>query len=372
MKTVTAIGMMSGTSMDGIDVALVRSNGDGDLERGPSGFYAYDAEMRGGLEAALEIARTMKDRRERPSKLAEIEEAITRRHIGALASFLEDHGFRAGDIDVIGFHGQTVLHRPEEGLTVQLGDAALLAEKSGIDVVFDMRQNDMENGGQGAPLAPVYHRALAGKLPEPYRSLAPVCFVNIGGISNVTFIAGDLIAFDSGPGNGLLDQWMQRHRGVNYDKGGEVSASGQVDRGAVAKFLEHHYFADPPPKSLDRGDFTLSSIEHLSLEDGARTLCRMSAEAVVRSVDHLPQQPALWVICGGGRHNPVIMADLTELTSRSGSQVIAAEEAGFDGDTVEAEAWAYMAARSLAGLPLTYPGTTGVSSPVSGGVLVRA
>ena len=372
MKPITAIGMMSGTSMDGIDVALVRTDGNERLERGPNGFYAYDKEMRGQLEQALEIARQIKARSERPSPLADIEEAITQRHIDALGSFLQDHELRAGDIDLIGFHGQTVLHRPEEGLTVQLGDAAKLAEQSGIDVVFDLRQNDMEHGGQGAPLAPVYHRALAGKLPEPHRSLAPVSFVNIGGISNVTFIDEDLIAFDSGPGNGLLDQWMQRHRGVNYDKGGKISGSGQVDRAAVAEFLDRRYFADPPPKSLDRGDFTLSSVEHLSLEDGARTLCRMSAEAVVCAAKHLPHTPALWVICGGGRHNPVIMADLKDLASRSGSQVIAAEEAGFDGDTVEAEAWGYMAARSLAGLPLTYSGTTGVSRPVSGGVLVKA
>ncbi|MCO5145976.1 MAG: anhydro-N-acetylmuramic acid kinase [Aquamicrobium sp.] len=367
-EPVWSIGLMSGTSMDGIDVAAVETDGRGHVQRGPGGFLAYDAAFRARIEAGLDDARTMAGRQERPGTLAVLERDLTLRHAGAVKRFLTDNpGFTPR---VIGFHGQTVLHRPDQALTVQLGDGALLARETGVPVVYDMRANDMAHGGQGAPLVPVYHAALAASLPAALRSF-PVCFVNIGGISNVTFIpeAGDPVAFDSGPGNALIDQWVQRGGGPSYDEDGRIAAGGGAVEDVVARYLDAPFFDEPAPKSLDRGDFTTDLAQDLSLEDGARTLAAVSAAAILKARAHMPEPPLLWIVCGGGRKNPAIMEDLRR--GAGNVRVIAAEEAGFDGDAMEAEAWAYLAVRALNGLPLTFPTTTGCARPVTGGVLVN-
>lgn len=212
----TAIGLMSGTSMDGIDVALIRTDGRGFIERGPFMGVPYDADFRGQLKRALELSRPLTDRSERPAELREIELELTLRHAIAVTAFMERFGLAADAVDVLGFHGQTVLHRPDEGLTIQIGDGGELAKRTAISVVYDMRANDMVHGGQGAPLVPAYHAALAGKFQQAGQA---VCFVNIGGISNLTFIGTDgrISAFDSGPGNTLIDQWVEMQTGRTYD-----------------------------------------------------------------------------------------------------------------------------------------------------------
>lgn len=372
MTTRTALGMMSGTSMDGVDVALIRTDGLNMLERGPSMMFPYDAETRATLLVALKDAATLTDRDARPGTLRQAETLITELHAGAVDQFLEKFGIDRSTIDVIGFHGQTVLHRPEIGLTIQIGNGKLLAAKTGIAVVNDMRANDMVHGGQGAPLAPVYHQALSHSLSSEFSGKTPIAFVNVGGISNVTIVGEELVAFDTGPGNGLIDQWIAAHDAGGYDKDGGIAATGQVDEAALNEMLASSWFSKLPPKSLDRSDFPPLEPGKLSLQDGARTLARVTAESVIRSADLFPKAPKLWVICGGGRHNPVIMGDLGQLAEAQGSRVISAEDAGFDGDAIEAQAWAYMAVRSLEHLPLTFPGVTGVSEPVSGGVLQLA
>lgn len=362
-----AIGLMSGTSMDGIDVALVASDGENRVERGPSVFVSYEAAFRRKLEKSLETAKAIATRCERPGDLAEIEREITERHAKAVKHFVAE---ATGSLkpSLIGFHGQTVLHRPEKGMTVQLGDGPLLARLTGLPVVYDMRANDMVHGGQGAPLVPIYHMALAKSLPSDLARF-PVAFVNIGGISNVTFVPAESspIAFDTGPGNALIDQWVAQEGGIPFDADGRIASEGRVVTEVVQRYLQSPFFDAPAPKSLDRNDFTLEPARGMELADGARTLATLSAEAILKAVAHLPEKPRLWILSGGGRKNPHIVSDMRAKVGSAA--VILAEDAGLNGDSMEAEAWAYLAVRSEKGLPLTFPTTTGCSEPVTGGVL---
>jgi anhydro-N-acetylmuramic acid kinase len=365
----TAIGLMSGTSMDGIDVALIETDGDVVVKRGPSAGFAYDAGFRQRLKQGLDDARSMRERQERPGTLTELERDLTLRHADAVKAFLHENNLLPENIDVMGFHGQTVLHRPDAALTVQIGDGEMLARETRIDVVYDMRANDMVHGGQGAPLIPAYHAVLARGLSEGQGIDAPVAFVNIGGISNLTFIgAGDeIVAYDSGPGNTLIDQWVEAHAGIPYDQGGMIASEGSILPQLVDRYLAHPFFTAEKRRSLDRNDFAPPAGRDASLEDGARTLAHVTAAAIIRSARHLPTMPATYIVCGGGRLNPVIMRDLAALAEKAGGRVFSAEALELNGDSMEAEAWAYLAVRSLRDLPLTYPGTTGVSHPVSGG-----
>jgi anhydro-N-acetylmuramic acid kinase len=370
MTLMRAIGLMSGTSMDGIDVALIETDGDATVIRGPAHEYAYDPAFRGRLAQCLVDAVDVVRRDERPFCLAELEIELTGRHADAVRKFLNENKLNASDIDIIGFHGQTVLHRPERGLTVQIGDGQRLADALGIPVVYDMRANDMVHGGQGAPLVPVYHQALAANAK---RADGSVAFVNIGGISNITFLRGnyDPIAFDTGPGNALIDQWVMANAGVPYDDGGLIASEGVVDEAIVDSCLVMPFFKKRPPKSLDRNDFKPELVAGLELSDGARTLAALTARSILAAAEHLPEQPRLWIICGGGRKNRMIMADLESGAAKNGATVISAEEAELDGGAMEEEARAYLAVRSLKGLPLTFPETTGVKTPVTGGFLAK-
>ena len=371
MTALRAIGLMSGTSMDGIDLAMLNTDGVGFIEAGPSLFVPYEAAFRRRIEAALETAKTIVGREDRPGDLAALEREITLRHARAVEEFLNTSAGEQGRPDLIGFHGQTVLHRPSMGLTVQLGDGVLLARETRTPVVYDMRANDMAFGGQGAPLVPAYHAALARSLPVQFRDDYPVVFVNVGGISNITFVpkTGDPVAFDTGPGNTLIDQWVSREGGVPFDAGGAIASEGGVNWLVVERYLENPFFEKPGPKSLDRNDFGLAIAEGLELSDGARTLAAVSAAAILKSAAHMPEPPKLWVVCGGGRKNPHIVGDMRAGAEKIGAKVIVAEDAGLNGDTTEAEAWAYLAVRSKKGLPLTFPTTTGCQQPVTGGVL---
>lgn len=370
MAVMTSIGLMSGTSMDGIDLAILRSDGVNEITLGPSIAVAYDATFRRRIEASLETAKSIVRREDRPGDLADLEREITLRHAAAVKDFLRSLPAEWQKPDLIGFHGQTVLHRPHLGVTVQIGDGALLARETGMPVVYDMRANDMAHGGQGAPLVPAYHAALARSLPEPCAAMKPAVFINVGGISNVTYVPekGDPIAFDTGPGNTLIDQWVSREGGVPYDAGGAIASEGGVVTEVVERYLDNPFFGKPGPKSLDRNDFTLALAEGLELSDGARTLAGVSAEAILKSVEHLPEPPKLWIVCGGGRKNPHIVGDLKTGAKKAGAQVIVAEDAGLNGDATEAEAWAYLAVRSALRLPLTFPTTTGCREPVTGGL----
>jgi anhydro-N-acetylmuramic acid kinase len=363
-----AIGLMSGTSLDGVDVALVETDGEAIQTLGPAGYRPYAEDERTLLRRALADAAGLDARAARPGALAAAERLVNEANAEAVERLLADHGLRAGQIDVVGFHGQTVLHRPERRLTVQIGAGAGLARRLGIQVVYDLRAADVAAGGQGAPLVPVYHRALAEKA-----GLArPLAVLNLGGVGNLTFIgAGDeLIAFDTGPGNAPIDDLVRARTGAAFDRDGALALAGRADRAALERLMAHPYFAVPPPKSLDREDFrdAAAVVQALSTADAAATLAAFTAAAVARGAALLPAPPRRWIVAGGGARNPAIMAALSE---RLGKNVESADALGFSADAIEAQAFAFLAVRSLRGLPLTFPGTTGVTAPLTGGVLSR-
>ncbi|MDQ7247078.1 anhydro-N-acetylmuramic acid kinase [Dongia sedimenti] len=352
IEPVWAIGLMSGTSGDGIDAALLKTDGERIIETGPGIGEAYDPAFRARLKAAY-------GQWDPPAGL---ERELTERHAAVVLRLVAEAGKRPVEVGLVGFHGQTILHEPERHRTRQIGDGALLAELTGLPVVNDFRSADMAAGGEGAPFAPVYHRALAAGLEKP------VAMLNIGGVSNVTWIGeGDaLIAFDTGPGNALIDDWAMRHTGEPVDRDGALAKSGVVDEAAVARFLENPYFERPAPKSLDRDAFKAFSLGRMKVADGAATLTAITAASIAAGVAHLPAPPKRWLVCGGGRHNPALME---ALRARLGVAVDPIEAIGWDGDLIEAQAFAFMAVRSRRGLPISFPGTTGVKQPMSGGRL---
>jgi anhydro-N-acetylmuramic acid kinase len=358
-----AIGLMSGTSLDGIDAALIETDGEDQVR--PIAFHghAYDDATRAGLAAAARIALTL----DRPAAHGEIDDAARRMtdlHADVVHSLLAEAGVAAREVAVVGFHGQTVAHRPDRGWTWQIGDSARLAAALGITVVGDLRIQDVAAGGQGAPLLPVYHRALAAQLARP------IAVLNLGGVGNVTWIGAgdDLVAFDTGPANGLIDDWLMRVSGHRFDADGALAAQGRVDPAVLARMLDTPWFAAPPPKSLDRADFTIDPVLALAPADGAATLTRFTAETVARALDLLGR-PQRLIVAGGGRRNPTLMGMIADACGVAPEPI---EALGWDGDATEAEGFAYMAVRSLRGLPISFPGTTGVPRAMSGGTCYPA
>ncbi|MDB5599998.1 MAG: anhydro-N-acetylmuramic acid kinase [Xanthobacteraceae bacterium] len=365
MAVLRAIGLMSGTSMDGVDVALLETDGESIAGFGPASCRPYTDTERTLLRAALAAAVTLTDRTSRPGVLAEAEALTTRTHAEAVEGFLADHGIDPASINVVGFHGQTVLHRPLQRLTVQIGDGPALARRLGIRVVYDLRAADVAAGGQGAPLVPVYHQALARTLDRPH----PIAVLNVGGVANVTWVDGsDPVACDTGPGNALIDDFMRARTGQPLDRDGDTAARGQVDEAFVLRALAHPFFVQLAPKSLDRNDFALANIglPELSVVDGAATLSALTAASVARVVPRLPSVPRSWIVGGGGARNPTLMRMLA--AQLAPATVETADAVGWSADALEAQAFAFMAVRSLRGLPITFPGTTGVTQPMQGGV----
>jgi anhydro-N-acetylmuramic acid kinase len=347
----TALGLMSGTSMDGIDAALIRTDGHGLVE--PLGFLfsPYRRAFRDRLRAVLGGV----------GDVASVEQELTDLHAETVESALRVHDMTPDQVDLIGFHGHTILHAPHRRHTWQIGDGVRLAAATGIDVVFDFRTADVQAGGQGAPLVPLYHQALVGDLERP------VAILNIGGVANVTWLGPgelDVLAFDTGPGNALVDDLILSRTGEPYDDGGRIAATGKVDMDLLVRLLDHGYFQAPPPKSLDRDAWNRTALTNLDTADAAATLTAFTAESIVRALDHLPTPPRRWLVCGGGRRNETLMWMLAE---RLGVPVSPVDGLGWNGDALEAEAFAYLAVRSRLGLPLSLPGTTGVPQPLTGG-----
>jgi anhydro-N-acetylmuramic acid kinase len=372
MSPVTAIGLMSGTSHDGVDLALINTDGEQIAEFGATGYRPYSEDDRALLRRATAAAANLSDRTARPAIVSEAEELVTRAHAEAVETFLAANGLDRADVGVIGFHGQTVLHRPERGVTVQLGDGSALAARLGVPVVYDFRAADVAAGGQGAPLTPVFHAGLVRKLGDA----GPIAVLNIGGVANLTFIDGDAdpIACDIGPGNALIDDFMRVRTGAPQDGDGKAAAAGSVDEAAVTHLLAHEFFNRPPPKSLDRNEFRgwlaqTGDLSDKSIEDGAATLTALTAAAIAGTVAHLPRPPATWIAAGGGARNPTLMRMLKERLAPA--RLKAADAAGWSVDSLEAQAFAYLAVRSLRGLPITFPTTTGAPRPLTGGVVAR-
>jgi anhydro-N-acetylmuramic acid kinase len=355
------IGLMSGTSLDGVDAAWVETDGERIGRFGPSLTLPYDPSLRRDLRRLLDMAGDL------PADdpfLLDCEQRLTQRH----AEAVEKLGLQA---DLIGFHGQTILHRPVAGKpgagrTWQIGDAAALARRVGVPVAHDFRSADVAAGGQGAPLVPVFHAALAAGLPQP------LAILNLGGVGNVTWVGEDgrLVAFDTGPANGPLDDWARRSTGEDYDKDGRLALAGLPDGAVLGRMLAHPYLTAPPPKSLDRLDFDRALREagagDLPPADGAATLATFCACAVAAAARHFPAPPRQWLVAGGGRRNPALMRALAGALPEPVRPV---EVVGWDGDALEAQAFGVLAARVWHGLPLTFPGTTGVPAPLTGGQL---
>jgi len=358
-----SLGLMSGTSLDGIDAALIRTDGEYVHEFGPWLTLPFDEQMKSILAAAVRGK----------GDLLLAEHVMTLKHAEAVKLLLDKAGLTYKDVQVVGFHGQTVIHRPEEDMTWQIGDGALLAEKTKIDVVCDFRRRDVAAGGEGAPLVPLYHAALARHME------LPIAVLNLGGIANVTWIgrseragnelmALDILAFDTGPGNVMLNEWADAKIGVDYDADGKMALAGKVDHDALERLLNNAYFAKHPPKSLDRNHFTADHMQHLSAEDGAATLVAFVVESAKLGLRYFPAAPKQWFVTGGGRHNPAVMQGLKTALGK----VYPVESLGWKGDALEAQAFAFLAVRSLKRMPLSLPTTTGAIRPVTGGALYRA
>ena len=368
MGAVKAIGLMSGTSLDGVDVALIETDGERIAAFGPTGYRAYSEAERALLRQALAAGAGLTSRNERPGVLAEAEAFVTSAHAEAVEAFLAGEHIGKEGIAVVGFHGQTVLHRPAAKLTVQIGDGLALARRLDMTVVHDFRAADVAAGGEGAPLVPVFHQALARDLDRPH----PIVVLNVGGVANITFVdGGDPIACDTGPGNALIDDFMRARTGSPLDRDGDQAARGRVDEAFVKRVLADEFFNRPYPKSLDRNAFAFANIglPDFSVADGAATLSALTAASVARIVPHLPAPPRAWIVAGGGARNPTLMRMLAERLKPA--SVETADAVGWSSQSIEAQAFAYLAVRTLKGLPLTFPKTTGVARPWPGGLVAR-
>ena len=371
MTPVWAVGLMTGTVLDGnIDVALIRTDGENIHEFGAFELVPYPDSINAILAQSLKAAQDWQFEGSEPAIFAETERLLTQAQAQAVGKVVEAAGLTVQQIGVVGFHGQTVLHRApapgRKGATRQLGDGELMAQLTGADVAFDLRSADMAAGGQGAPLCPIYHAALLARIDAGTRTAV----LNLGGVGNVTWRGEDdaIAGFDTGPANAPINDFMRLRGMGQMDHNGEVAARGCVDEALLARQLDHPYLHKPFPKSLDRFDFGHDWVAGLSTEDGARTLTAFSAAAVGSSLNLLPSRPSKLIVCGGGRRNPVLM---NELNIRAGVEVAPAEAVGWRGDAIEAECFAFLAVRSLRGLPLSFPMTTGVPAPARGGRIAR-
>ena len=354
----TVIGTISGTSMDGIDIALIKTDGGFHTQAGPGQMVAYPPALRDELQEFLQDP-TLAER----DPLTGLEQRVTDAFTAAIRDFMDAHGLDRTQIDLIGLHGQTVYHRPERRFTRQLGLGQRMANDLGIDVVDGFRLGDVAAGGHGAPLVPLYHAALASSLPMPLMVL------NLGGVGNVTYLDGNtIIAFDTGPASALIDDLVMRRFGLPFDKGGDIAMRGKIDQNCLHALMDNPFFAKPAPKSLDRNDFHQRAriIEGLADDDAVATLAAFTIEATLASLRHVPSKPVRWLVAGGGRHNLALM---NGLSSRLGVAVEPVEVVGWNGDLIEAQCFGYLAVRSTLGLAVSLPTTTGVPAPMTGGVL---
>lgn len=357
-----AIGLMSGTSADGIDAALIQTDGIHINAYGITHYEPYSDQLKLLIHQAYG--------RPPGPETVQLERIITEHHADVVFTLLQKAELRPSDIDLIGFHGQTLFHRPplrkgEQGETYAIGDGTLLASLTGIPVVDQFRLNDMVYGGQGAPLVPIFHQALGHNLPKP------LAVLNVGGVANVTYIGVheiDLVGFDTGPGNGLIDDWVRKNTDLPWDQDGRIASQGSVHEDLVVKWLSHPYFSRKPPKALDRQTFQscLEDVKSLSFQDGVATLTAFTVASLEKALSHLPQTPVQWLVTGGGAHNITL---LKMMENRLQAPIGKAIDQGWNGDALEAQAFGYLAVRSLRNLPLTFPQTTGVPYPLCGGRL---
>ena len=359
INRIISLGLMSGTSQDGIDVGIIETNGDKIYDIGPSLSFPYSDIFRKKLRKIINNAVNSS----LPSNNNQVSVELSQLHIKAIGKLIDslslDNKYK--NPDIIGFHGHTIIHLPEKSLTQQIGDSKYIANKLNIPVVGDFRLNDVLNGGQGAPLVPIFHKAMI------QNEISPIAIINIGGISNITWIDNSnnkLIAFDMGPGNCLLDDWVVKHTDEKYDRDGIFSYSGIVNDKWVSKMMKNNFFLKLYPKSIDRSYFTSRGLSTLNFEDGAATLISLTVKSILAGINQCPRLPKYIYLSGGGRKNKTL---IRELKKNCSCEILMIDEIDWDGDMLEANAFAFLAVRTLKGFPLTYPQTTGVRTPMLGG-----
>jgi len=372
-KNFYSIGLMSGTSTDGIDVSIIRSDGEQFIELVDDMYLKYEDRLKSKLIKIISLCTSKEHFTKIAEKIKELEKEITQIHSKASQLIMKKN--KNINIDLIGFHGQTIIHKPKDGYSLQIGDAQLLSNFTNTTVISDFRKNDILNGGQGAPLSPIYHQLILTKI----KSKLPSAVINVGGISNITYVDefNKMFSFDIGPGNCLIDQWVRYKTNREFDKDGVIANSGKVNQYILNKYLGDPYYKKKFPKSLDIKDFDLKDLEDISFEDGCATLSMLTVKSIVSAINNFKNQPNLILFAGGGRKNKYIFNKIKE---EFGNSIMLIDDfnlkgdfsAGLNGDFIESQAFAYLAIRSYLKKNITFPNTTGVNKPCSGGLVYKA
>ena len=363
-KYLYSLGLMSGTSIDGVDASIIKSDGENFVEIIDNLYFKYDVKLRGRIQEFISSCNSKEDFKRIINNSFDIVNKITLFHAKVCKKILEKN--KKIKVDLIGFHGQTVLHRPQEGYTIQIGDSKLLSKLTNTTVVSNFRDNDILNGGEGAPLTPLYHKIILKKI----KSIPPTAIINIGGIANITYLENkkNIKSFDSGPGNYLIDKWVKEKSNIDFDKNGELAKMGDPNIDIIKKFLLNPYYKKKAPKSLDIKDLNLQSIKNLSLEDGCATLSMLTVETICHAIKNLDKIPNTIFFTGGGRKNKFVIECIKKILNKS---IHLIDEFNFDGDFIESQAFAYLAIRSYLNKFISLPGTTGVNKPCEGGLIYK-
>ena len=377
-KLYTVIGLMSGTSMDGVDVSLIRSDGLDQFVNILDEYYEYDASLHDQLVDLRNVIFNINDLEKYSQKLIELEREITLFH----SKIVNEVSLKYKDeINFVGFHGQTIFHNPEMKISRQLGDGELMSQLIKKNVFYDFRQEDLKNNGQGAPLTPIFHNLLSKKINEKHQIDFPICFINIGGISNITKILKknesseeNLEAFDSGPGNCMIDEWIRKNSKYKFDQNGSIAKAGKINQLTLNQAIDN-FKIDSFEKSLDIKDFDISFLRGLSLEDGCATITNFTAYLIAKGIEYSNNsndKPIKYLICGGGRKNSFLIQNIKDyLSNKTNISIDLIDEYNFNGDYIESQAFGYLAIRSFLNLPISYPKTTGCKIPTTGGKLVK-
>jgi anhydro-N-acetylmuramic acid kinase len=377
-KLYTAIGLMSGTSMDGVDVSLIRSDGINQFINVLDEYFEYNESLQQQLIELRNLISNINDLKLYSSRLNELEREMTLFHSKIVIDISSKY---QDEVDFVGFHGQTIFHNPEQKISKQLGDGKLMSQLVKKKIIYNFRQEDMINKGQGAPLTPIFHNLLSKKINENHQIDFPICFLNIGGISNITKIIkkdekleDNIEAFDSGPGNCMIDEWVRKNSKNNFDENGSIAKSGKIDQLILSQAIDN-FQIDTFDKSLDVKNFDISFVRGLSLEDGCATITNFTAYLIAKGIEHSIGnyiKPIKYLVCGGGRKNTFLIQSIKDyLSHKQNVSLSSIDDYSLNGDYIESQAFGYLSIRSFLNLPISYPKTTGCKTPTVGGELVK-
>ena len=377
-KLYTAIGLMSGTSMDGVDVSLIRSDGINQFINVLDEYFEYNESLQQQLIELRNLISNINDLKLYSSRLNELEREMTLFHSKIVIDISSKY---QDEVDFVGFHGQTIFHNPEQKISKQLGDGKLMSQLVKKKIIYNFRQEDMINKGQGAPLTPIFHNLLSKKINENHQIDFPICFLNIGGISNITKIIkkdgkleDNIEAFDSGPGNCMIDEWVRKNSKNNFDENGSIAKSGKINQLLLNQVIDN-FKIDSFDKSLDVKDFDISFARGLSLEDGCATITNFTAYLIAKGVEHANGsniKPIKYLVCGGGRKNTFLIQSIKDyLLHKKNISLNSIDDYSLNGDFIESQAFGYLSIRSFLKLPISFPRTTGCKVPTIGGKLVK-